>query len=55
MKEEGESSGNLFYEVAEMTNNMHRFAPLLYYIYLLLHVSAVFCHHQGASGSVRAT
>jgi hypothetical protein len=28
---------------------MHSFAPLLYPIYWLLHVSAVVCHHQGAS------
>jgi hypothetical protein len=27
---------------------MHRFAPLLYTIYWLLHVSAVVRHHQGA-------
>jgi hypothetical protein len=28
---------------------MHWFVPLLYSIYWLLHVSAVVCHHQGAS------
>jgi hypothetical protein len=28
---------------------MHKFAPLLYPICRLLHVSAVVCHHQGAS------
>jgi hypothetical protein len=38
--------------VAEMTNNMHRFAPLLYSIYRFLHVSTVVCHHQGISESV---
>jgi hypothetical protein len=27
---------------------MHWFVLLLYYIYLLLHVSAVVCHHQEA-------
>jgi hypothetical protein len=37
--------------VVEITNTMHRYAPLLYSIYLLLHVSAVVCHNQGASGS----
>jgi hypothetical protein len=36
----------------EIINTMHRFAPLLYSIYWLLHVSAGVCHHQGASGSV---
>jgi hypothetical protein len=40
--------------VLEMTNNVHRFAPLLYSIYWLLHVLAVVCH-QGASGSVWVT
>jgi hypothetical protein len=34
--------------IAEITNNMHWFVPLLYSIYWLLHVSAVACHHQGA-------
>jgi hypothetical protein len=34
------------------TNTMHRFTPLLYFIRWLLHVSAVVCHLQGASGSV---
>jgi hypothetical protein len=38
--------------VVEITNTMHRFAPPLYSIYWLLHVSAIVCHHQGASGSV---
>jgi hypothetical protein len=46
-----ENRGN----IVEMTNNMHRFAPLLYSIYRLLHVSAVVCHYQGASGYVRVT
>jgi hypothetical protein len=41
--------------VVEITNNMHCFVPLLYSIYLLLHVSAVVCHHQGALGSVWVT
>jgi hypothetical protein len=27
---------------------MHWFVPLLYSIYLLIQVSAVVCHHQGA-------
>jgi hypothetical protein len=31
---------------------MQKFAPLLYTICWLLRVSAVICHHQGASGSV---
>jgi hypothetical protein len=35
----------LCYGVVEITNNMHRFAPLLYSIYRLLHVSAAVCHH----------
>jgi hypothetical protein len=39
-------------DVVEITTTMHRFAPLLYSICWLLHVSAVVCHHQGASGSV---
>jgi hypothetical protein len=34
---------------------MHRFAPLPYFICWLLHVSAVLCHIQGASGSVWVT
>jgi hypothetical protein len=38
--------------VVEITNTMHRFAPLLYSIYWFLHVSAVVCHRQGASGPV---
>jgi hypothetical protein len=37
--------------VLEITNTMHRFALLLYSVCWLLHVSAVVCHHQGASGS----
>jgi hypothetical protein len=37
------------YVVVEITNTMHWFVPLLYSIYWLLHVSAVACHHQGAS------
>jgi hypothetical protein len=37
------------------TNTMHRFVPLLYFICWLLHVSAVVCHLQGASGSVWVT
>jgi hypothetical protein len=41
--------------VVEMTNTMNRFAPLLYSIYRLLHVSVVVYHHQGASGSVWVT
>jgi hypothetical protein len=32
--------------VVEITNAMHRFAPLLYSICWLLHVSEVVCHHQ---------
>jgi hypothetical protein len=35
--------------VVEITNIKHWFLPLLYSIYWLLHVSAVVCHHQGAS------
>jgi hypothetical protein len=35
--------------VVEMTNNMHWLLPLLCSIHWLLHVSAVACHHQGAS------
>jgi hypothetical protein len=35
--------------LTEMTKNIHWFVPLLYSIYWLLHVSAVACHHQGAS------
>jgi hypothetical protein len=42
-------------ELVEKTNTMHRFAPLLYFICWLLHVSAVACHLQGASGSVWVT
>jgi hypothetical protein len=38
--------------VVEMTNNMHKFLQLPYSMYRLLHVSAVVCHNQGASGSV---
>jgi hypothetical protein len=34
------------------TNTLQRFAPLLYFICWLRHVSAVVCHLQGASGSV---
>jgi hypothetical protein len=48
------ASGLLIYLV-EITNTMHRFAPLFYSIYRLLHVSAVVCYHQGASGSVWVT
>jgi hypothetical protein len=33
----------------EMTNNLHWFVTLLYSMACLLHVSAVACHHQGAS------
>jgi hypothetical protein len=36
------------YFVVEITNTMHWFAPLLYSMRWLLHVSAVVCHHQGA-------
>jgi predicted aldo/keto reductase-like oxidoreductase len=36
--------------VVEITNKMHRFAPLIYSICWLLHVSAVVCHLQGAYG-----
>jgi hypothetical protein len=39
----------------EITNTMHKFAPLLYSICWLLHVLAVVCHLQGASGSVWVT
>jgi hypothetical protein len=42
-------------DVVEITNTMHRFAPLLYSTCWLLHVSAVVCHRQGASGSVWVT
>jgi hypothetical protein len=35
--------------VVEITNTMHWFVPLLYSLYWLLHISAVACHHQGAS------
>jgi hypothetical protein len=35
--------------LVEITNNMHWFVQLLYSMYWLLHVSAVACHHQGAS------
>jgi hypothetical protein len=38
--------------LVEITNSMHRFAELLYSVYWLLHVSAIACHHQGASGSI---
>jgi hypothetical protein len=41
--------------VVEMTNNMQKFSQLFYSMYRLLHVSAVVCHHQGASGSVWVT
>jgi hypothetical protein len=34
---------------------MHRFTPLLYFICWLLHLSAVVCHLQEASESVRVT
>jgi hypothetical protein len=43
---------NILNNLVEMTNNVHRFAPLLYSIYRLLHASAVACHHPGASGSL---
>jgi hypothetical protein len=33
----------------EITNNMRWFVQLLYSMYWFLHVSAVACHHQGAS------
>jgi hypothetical protein len=36
-------------DVAEITNTMHWFVPLLYSIYWLLHVSAIVCHNQGTS------
>jgi hypothetical protein len=36
-------------EVVEITNTVHWFVLLLYSISWLLHVSAVACHHQGAS------
>jgi hypothetical protein len=39
-------------DVVEITNTIDIFAPLLYFIYWLLHVSALVYHHQGASGSV---
>jgi hypothetical protein len=32
--------------VVGITNTMHKFAPLLYSTYWLLHVSAVACHFQ---------
>jgi hypothetical protein len=35
--------------LAETTNTIHWSVPLIYSIYRLLHVSAVVCHHQGAS------
>jgi hypothetical protein len=35
--------------VVEIINTIHWFVPLLYSMYWLLHVSAVACHHQGAS------
>jgi hypothetical protein len=35
----------------EITKTMHRLTPLLYSAYWLLHVSAIVCHLQGASGS----
>jgi hypothetical protein len=41
-----------FVYVVEKINTMHRFTPLLYFICWLLHVSAVVCHLQGASGPV---
>jgi hypothetical protein len=43
-------STNFLSDVVENSNTMHRFAPLLYFICWLLHVSAVVCHLQGASG-----
>jgi hypothetical protein len=39
-------------DVVAITNTMHRFAPVLYSGCWLLHISALVCHHQGASGSV---
>jgi hypothetical protein len=36
--------------VVEITNTMHRSAPLLYSICWLLHVSAVACHHLHSAG-----
>jgi hypothetical protein len=35
-------------DILQETNNMHRFLPLLYCTYWLLHVLAEACHHQGA-------
>jgi hypothetical protein len=40
------------YVIVEITNTMHRFASLFYSIRWLLHIPAVVCHLQGASGSV---
>jgi hypothetical protein len=48
-------TGQRYSTVVEKTNTMHRFAPLLYFIRWFLHVSAVVCHLQGASGSVWIT
>jgi hypothetical protein len=39
----------------EITNTMHKFAPMLCSLSWLLHVSALVCHLQGASGSAWVT
>jgi hypothetical protein len=39
-------------DAVEITNTMHRLAPLLYSTCWLLHVSAVVCHLQEASESI---
>jgi hypothetical protein len=43
---------NWLLNLVEKTNIMHRISPLLYFICWLLHVLAVVCYLQGASGSV---
>jgi hypothetical protein len=43
------SSGHNSIVTSRNSQHMHCIVPLLYSIYRLLHVSAVVCHHQGAS------
>jgi hypothetical protein len=44
-----------FKHAIEITNTIHGGEPLLYSVFWLIHVSAVICHHQEASGSVEVT
>jgi hypothetical protein len=54
-EEEADEKKGRVGDTVEITNTMHRSAPLLYSTYRLPHVLAAVCHHQGASGSISVT